>query len=113
VIQSIASINSAIDIYAMNIDWENEFGSTYVIDSSKLSGKGEDSEVVAKIRELTGGFCTDVSIDAVGIMPTWEQAFYSRDHAGRMVMVGVPNLTSRIDIPAIDFYGRGGSLRPA
>ena len=46
-------------------------------------------------------------------MPTWEQAFYSRDHAGRMVMVGVPNLTSRIDIPAIDFYGRGGSLRPA
>ena len=46
-------------------------------------------------------------------MPTWRQAFYSRDHAGRMVMVGVPNLTSHIDIPAIDFYGRGGSLKPA
>ena len=103
----------AVDIDAKKLDWAKEFGATDVIDSSTLSGEGEESEVVAKIRELTGGFGTDVSIDAVGIMPTWQQAFYSRDHAGRMVMVGVPNLTSRIDIPAIDFYGRGGSLRPA
>ena len=28
-----------------------------------------------------------------------------------MVMVGVPNLTSRFDVPAIDFFGRGGSLK--
>src|SRR5699024_4686538 len=103
----------AVDIDAKKLEWAKEFGATDVIDSSKRSGQGEESEVVAKIRALTGGFGTDVSIAAVGIMPTWEQAFYSRDHAGRMVMVGVPNLTSRIDIPAIDFYGRGGSLRPA
>ncbi len=103
----------AVDIDAKKLEWAKEFGATDLIDSSTLSGEGEDSEVVAKIRELTDGFGTDVTIDAVGIMPTWKQAFYSRDHAGRMVMVGVPNLTSRIDIPAIDFYGRGGSLRPA
>ena len=103
----------AVDVDARKLEWAKEFGATDVIDSSELSGEGEESEVVAKIRELTGGFGTDVTIDAVGIMPTWQQAFYSRDHAGRMVMVGVPNLTSRIDIPAIDFYGRGGSLRPA
>ena len=103
----------AVDIDERKLEWAKEFGATDVINSSELSGEGEESEVVAKIRELTGGFGTDVTIDAVGIMPTWQQAFYSRDHAGRMVMVGVPNLTSRIDIPAIDFYGRGGSLRPA
>lgn len=103
----------AVDIDERKLEWAKEFGATDVINSSGLSGEGEESEVVAKIRELTGGFGTDVTIDAVGIMPTWQQAFYSRDHAGRMVMVGVPNLTSRIDIPAIDFYGRGGSLRPA
>lgn len=103
----------AVDIDSEKLDWAKEFGATHVIDSSKLSGEGDDSEVVAQIRELTDGFGTDVTIDAVGIMPTWQQAFYSRDHAGRMVMVGVPNLTSGIDIPAIDFYGRGGSLRPA
>ena len=49
----------------------------------------------------------------MGIQPTWRQAFYSRDHAGRMVMVGVPNLTDHVDIPAIDLYGRGGSIKPA
>ncbi len=103
----------AVDIDPKKLDWAREFGATHVIDSSRLTGEGEDSEVVARIREITGGFGTDVAIDAVGIMPTWQQAFYSRDHAGRMVMVGVPNLTSRIDVPAIDFYGRGGSLRPA
>lgn len=103
----------AVDIDARKLEWAKEFGATHTIDSSALGGEGDASEVVAKVRELTDGFGTDVSIDAVGIMPTWQQAFYSRDHAGRMVMVGVPNLTSRVDVPAIDFYGRGGSVRPA
>ncbi|WP_080793167.1 S-(hydroxymethyl)mycothiol dehydrogenase [Corynebacterium pacaense] len=103
----------AVDIDAKKLDWAKEFGATHTIDSSALSGEGENSEVAQKVREITNGFGTDVSIDAVGIMPTWQQAFYSRDFAGRMVMVGVPNLTSHIDVPAIDFYGRGGSLRPA
>lgn len=102
-----------VDIDSRKLEWAKEFGATHVIDSSQLSGEGENSEVAEKVRELTDGFGVDVSIDAVGIMATWEQAFYSRDHAGRMVMVGVPNQTSRIDVPAIDFYGRGGSLRPA
>ena len=103
----------AVDIDAKKLEWAKEFGATHVIDSSQLSGEGENSEVAQKVREITDGFGTDVAIDAVGIMPTWQQAFYSRDHAGRMVMVGVPNLTSRIEVPAIDFYGRGGSLRQA
>ncbi|GAB3703561.1 S-(hydroxymethyl)mycothiol dehydrogenase [Corynebacterium nasicanis] len=103
----------AVDIDPQKLEWAKEFGATHVIDSSQLSGEGEDAEVVAQIRDITGGVGTDVAIDAVGIMTTWQQAFYSRDHAGRMVMVGVPNLTSHIDVPAIDFYGRGGSLRPA
>ena len=103
----------AVDLDANKLKLAEEFGATHTIDSSQLTGEGEESAVVAKVREITDGFGADVTIDAVGIMPTWQQAFYSRDHAGRMVMVGVPNLTSRIDIPAIDFYGRGGSLRPA
>ena len=49
----------------------------------------------------------------MGIQPTWRQAFYSRDLAGRMVMVGVPNQTDHVDIPAIDLYARGGSIKPA
>ena len=72
-----------------------------------------EDEVIEAVRELTDGFGTDVAIDAVGIQPTWRQAFYSRDLAGRMVMVGVPNQTDHVDIPAIDLYARGGSIKPA
>ncbi|QPK79370.1 S-(hydroxymethyl)mycothiol dehydrogenase [Corynebacterium lizhenjunii] len=99
----------AVDLDDNKLATAREFGATHTINST---GKSEE-EVIDAVRELTGGFGTDVAIDAVGIMATWRQAFYSRDHAGRMVMVGVPNLTATIDIPAIDLYGRGGSIRPA
>ena len=45
---------------------------------------------VEAIRELTGGFGADVVIEAVGRPETYEQAFYARDLAGTVVLVGVP-----------------------
>lgn len=99
----------AVDIDERKTEWAKDLGATHTINSKDMSVE----EVAEAVRELTDGFGTDVAIDAVGIMPTFQQAFYSRDHAGRMVMVGVPNLTDKIDLPAIDFYSRGGSLRPA
>lgn len=99
----------AVDIDEGKLEKAREFGATDVICSKDLS----EEEVVEQVQALTGGFGPDVTIDAVGIQPTWRQAFYSRDLAGRMVMVGVPNLVDHVDIPAIDLYGRGGSIRPA
>ena len=99
----------AVDIDESKLETAREFGATDTICSKDLS----EQEVIDAVRELTGGFGTDVSIDAVGIQPTWRQAFYSRDLAGRMVMVGVPNQTDHVDIPAIDLYARGGSIKPA
>lgn len=99
----------AVDLDESKLETAREFGATDVICSKDL----DEEEVIEKVRELTDSFGADVTIDAVGIQPTWRQAFYSRDHAGRMVMVGVPNLTDHIDVPAIDLYGRGGSIRPA
>jgi S-(hydroxymethyl)mycothiol dehydrogenase len=49
-----------------------------------------EDEVVTAIRERTGGFGADVVIDAVGLPATWRQAFYGRDLAGTVVLVGVP-----------------------
>jgi S-(hydroxymethyl)mycothiol dehydrogenase len=66
---------------------------------------------VAAIQELTDGFGADVVVDAVGTPETWRQAFYARDLAGTVVLVGVPNPTMRIDMPLIDLFGRGGSLK--
>ena len=51
-------------------------------------------------------------IDAVGRPETWKQAFYARDLAGTVVLVGVPTPDMRIpDIPLIDVFGRGGALK--
>ena len=70
------------------------------------------TDPVAAIQELTGGYGADVVIDAVGRPETWKQAFYARDLAGTVVLVGVPTPDMRIpDIPLIDVFGRGGSLK--
>ena len=50
-------------------------------------------------------------IDAVGRPETYQQAFYARDLAGTVVLVGVPTPTMRLDLPLLDVFGRGGALK--
>jgi len=52
-----------------------------------------------------------VVIDAVGIPETYRQAFYARDLAGTVVLVGVPTPTMKLELPLLDVFGRGGSLK--
>ena len=40
-----------------------------------------------------------------------DAVFYSRDLAGTVVLVGVPNPEMRIDLPLLDVFGRGGTLK--
>jgi S-(hydroxymethyl)mycothiol dehydrogenase len=68
---------------------------------------------VTRIRELTGGNGADVCIEAVGHPSVMEQAFFARDLAGTLVQVGVPTPDMRIDLPMIEFFGRGGRLSPS
>ncbi len=67
--------------------------------------------MVEAVQELTGGFGADVVIDAVGRPETWKQAFYARDLAGTVVLVGVPTPEMTLEMPLLDFFGRGGSLK--
>jgi Zn-dependent alcohol dehydrogenase len=53
----------------------------------------------------------DVVIDAVGRPETWKQAFYARDLAGTVVLVGVPTPDMTLEMPLIDFFSHGGSLK--
>ena len=74
----------------------------------------DDGDVVEAIKALTGGFGADVCIEAVGNPKVLEQCFYARDLAGTVVQVGVPTPDMRFpDIPMIDFFGRGGALKPS
>ena len=66
------------------------------------------------MRAATGGFGADVCIEAVGHPEVLEQAFFARDLAGTVVQVGVPTPDMRMpDIPMIEFFGRGGALKPS
>ena len=97
----------AIDRDPKKLDWAKERGATHTIDASDLDEDG----VVSAVQELTGGFGADVVIDAVGRPETWRQAFYSRDLAGTVVLVGVPTPDMELSVPLLDVFGRGGSLK--
>jgi S-(hydroxymethyl)mycothiol dehydrogenase len=52
-----------------------------------------------------------VVIDAVGVPETYRQAFYARDLAGTVVLVGVPTPEMTLELPLLDVFGRGGALK--
>ncbi|AHH94029.1 S-(hydroxymethyl)mycothiol dehydrogenase [Kutzneria albida DSM 43870] len=95
----------AVDVDQRKLDWATGFGATHTLNAR------EGGDVVARVQELTGGFGADVVIDAVGRPETWKQAFYARDLAGTVVLVGVPTPDMRLELPLIDFFSRGGSLK--
>ncbi|MCC3269071.1 S-(hydroxymethyl)mycothiol dehydrogenase [Arthrobacter gengyunqii] len=94
----------AVDIDAKKLELAKAQGATHVINS-------KEEDPVEAIRALTDGNGADVVIDAVGRPETYKQAFYARDLAGRVVLVGVPNPEMKIELPLADVFGRGGSLK--
>jgi S-(hydroxymethyl)mycothiol dehydrogenase len=96
----------AIDRDPSKLEAATTFGATHTVDASS-------TDPVAAVQGLTDGNGADVCIEAVGHPKVMEQAFYARDLAGTLVQVGVPTPDMRIDLPMIDFFGRGGALKPS
>lgn len=94
----------AVDINETKLDRALTMGATDTVNSS-------ENDPVEAIRALTGGFGADVVIDAVGRPETYRQAFYARDLAGTVVLVGVPSPEMTLELPLLDVFGRGGSLK--
>ncbi|MDY6997997.1 MAG: S-(hydroxymethyl)mycothiol dehydrogenase [Actinomycetota bacterium] len=94
----------AVDMDNRKLDWARQFGATHTINAREL-------DAVETIQDLTDGNGADVVIDAVGRPETWKQAFYARDLAGTVVLVGVPTPDMTVEMPMIDFFSRGGSLK--
>ncbi|MFC6713714.1 S-(hydroxymethyl)mycothiol dehydrogenase [Branchiibius cervicis] len=95
----------AVDVDDRKLKWAKDFGATDLVNSKEV-------DAVQRIRELTGGFGADVVIDAVGRPETYEQAFFARDLAGTVVLVGVPTPDLKApELPLIEFFGRGGALK--
>ncbi|MGB6059892.1 MAG: S-(hydroxymethyl)mycothiol dehydrogenase [Microthrixaceae bacterium] len=97
----------AVDLDARKLEVAEQFGATHLVDASNV-------DPVEAVREATGGFGADVVVEAVGNPKVLEQAFYARDLAGTVVQVGVPTPDMAMpDIPMIEFFGRGGALKPS
>lgn len=93
-----------VDVDDRKLEWAKQFGATHTINS-------RHTEPVQAIRDLTGGHGVNVAIEAVGRPETYEQAFYARDHAGTVVLVGVPSPSMQITLPLLEVFGRGGALK--
>jgi S-(hydroxymethyl)mycothiol dehydrogenase len=93
-----------VDVDPRKLAWAADMGATHTVNSA-------ETDPVDRIRELTGGHGADVVIDAVGRPETYRQAFYARDLAGTVVLVGVPTPQMRLELPLLDVFGRGGALK--
>jgi S-(hydroxymethyl)mycothiol dehydrogenase len=94
----------AVDVDDRKLEWSRQFGATHTVNSMQ-------SDPVERIRELTEGNGADVVIEAIGRPETYTQAFYGRDLAGTVVLVGVPTPEMKLELPLLDFFGRGGALK--
>jgi S-(hydroxymethyl)mycothiol dehydrogenase len=100
----------AVDIDANKLDVAKSLGATHTVDSSQVDAVVEIKRISAEFYEGADG--ADVVVEAVGRPETWKQAFYARDLAGTVVLVGVPTPDMQVpEIPLIDVFGRGGSLK--
>ena len=96
----------AVDLDPRKLEAATSFGATHTVDAGA-------TDPVEAIRSFTDGNGADVCIEAVGHPKVMEQAFMARDLAGTLVQVGVPTPDMRIDLPMIEFFGRGGALKPS
>jgi S-(hydroxymethyl)mycothiol dehydrogenase len=94
----------AVDIDDRKLETAKKMGATHTVNS-------RTTDPVEAIRALTGGNGADVVIEAVGRTETYKQAFYARDLAGTVVLVGVPTPEMQLELPLLDVFGRGGSLK--
>ncbi len=93
-----------VDIDDRKLEWARELGATDTINS-------KNTDPVEAIQALTEGNGADVVIEAVGRPETYKQAFYGRDLAGTVVLVGVPTPEMQLELPLLDVFGRGGRLK--
>jgi S-(hydroxymethyl)mycothiol dehydrogenase len=94
----------AVDIDDRKLETAKKMGATHSVNS-------RTTDPVEAIQALTDGNGADVVIEAVGRPETYKQAFYARDLAGTVVLVGVPTPEMKLELPLLDVFGRGGALK--
>jgi len=86
----------AVDIDAKKLETAKRMGATHTVDSSALDPVAAIKEICAQNHQGAEG--ADVVVEAVGRPQTWKQAFYARDLAGTVVLVGVPTPEMKLPV---------------
>lgn len=94
----------AVDIDDRKLELAKQFGATHTVNS-------KNTDPVEYIKSVTDGNGADVCIEAIGNPAVYRQAFEARDLAGTVVLVGVPRPDMTLELPFIEVFGRGGSLK--
>ncbi|TBT88536.1 S-(hydroxymethyl)mycothiol dehydrogenase [Propioniciclava sinopodophylli] len=94
----------AVDVDDRKLEQARALGATHTVNAKVM-------DAVEAVKQLTGGFGADVVVDAVGRPETYRQAFDMRDLAGTVVLVGVPTPDMTVELPLLEVFGRGGSLK--
>ena len=95
----------AVDVDDRKLEWATRFGATHTVDA-RHRGRGRRGSASSP----AGSVPTSWSRRS-GRPETYEQAFYARDLAGTVVLVGVPTPDLTIELPMIEVFGRGGALK--
>ncbi|NEN78613.1 S-(hydroxymethyl)mycothiol dehydrogenase [Nocardioides zeae] len=102
----------AVDIDDKKLEGAKKLGATHTVNSKETDPVEAIKAIAGAAAGHEGADGADVVIEAVGRPETWKQAFYARDLAGTVVLVGVPTPDMKVpEIPLIDVFGRGGSLK--
>jgi S-(hydroxymethyl)mycothiol dehydrogenase len=92
-----------VDVVPDKLRWAEDFGATHVLDA-------RDGDVIARIREITGGYGVDYAFEAVGHPNTLEQALWCRDQRGACIMIGGQRADSTVTLPLDGFFRLRGPL---
>ncbi len=92
----------AVDIDPRKLEWAKQFGATHTVNA-------RETDPVAAIKAITGGFGADYTFECVGSPKTLEQAMFSRDLAGTCVFIGVPGPGPKLELDMQKFFDVGGS----
>lgn len=94
----------AVDLRSGKLEWARRMGATATVDGSR-------EDVVARVRELSGGFGVDHCFDVVGIPATLRQAIECCDDAGTAMLVGVPPGDAQMAFPTSLLWNNRRGIR--
>jgi len=93
----------AVDLIDNKLQMAQQFGATHVINP----GNGDPVE---QIKALTGGRGVDYVFEVIGNVTVMQAGFSALRSGGKLVIVGVPQATAQLALPAIAFLQEKGVI---